>query len=314
MSEIGAALNRPLYGIGLKVLSVCVFMGMVTCIKAVSAEIPTGEIVFFRSFFAMPVILVWLAWIGELGDGLQTAHPAGHLWRGLVGTSAMFCGFSAVALLPLPEVTAIGYAAPLIAVILAAMFLGEEVRVFRIGAVLLGMAGVVVILAPRLSVIGDGPTTTETAGALVALLMALLMALAQVFARRLVRTETTPAIVFYFSATATLLALFTIPFGWAMPTPSAFLLLVLSGILGGVGQIFLTMSYRHAETGVVAPFEYTSMLMSVAIAFWVFDEVATETTLTGATLVVLAGLIVIWRERQLGLKRAKSRQAMTPQG
>ena len=316
MSETGAALNKPLLGIALKVLSVVIFMGMVVCIKSVSAEVPTGEIVFFRSFFAVPVILVWLAWIGELGDGLKTSHPIEHLWRGLIGSSAMFCGFASLALLPLPEVTAIGYAAPLLAVILAAMFLGEKVRVFRIAAVLLGMVGVVVILAPRLTVLGqgEGASGTETAGALIALLMALLMALAQVFTRRLVRTETTPAIVFYFSAVASFLALFTLPFGWVVPSMEACALLILSGVLGGFGQIFLTMSYRHAETGVVAPFEYTSMLLSIAVAYWIFNEVATETTLLGSALVMAAGLVVIWRERQLGLKRAKARQAMTPQG
>ena len=87
---------------------------------------------FFRSFFAIPVILAWLAWSGDLRHGLDTLYPMGHVWRGLVGTTAMGLGFTALGLLPLPEATALGYAAPLLVVVFAAMFLGEQVRVFRL--------------------------------------------------------------------------------------------------------------------------------------------------------------------------------------
>ena len=80
----------------------------------------------------MPTILIWLWTRSELRTGLITKNPIGHFWRGLVGTSAMGLGFAGLGLLPLPEVTAIGYAAPLLTVIFAAMFLGEEVRTFRL--------------------------------------------------------------------------------------------------------------------------------------------------------------------------------------
>ena len=90
---------------------------------------------FFRSFFAIPVILAWLVWTGDLRHGLDTLYPMGHVWRGLVGTTAMGLGFTALGLLPLPEATALGYAAPLLTVIFAAMFLGEQVRAFRLSAV-----------------------------------------------------------------------------------------------------------------------------------------------------------------------------------
>jgi drug/metabolite transporter (DMT)-like permease len=143
---------------------------------------------------------------------------------------------------------------------------------------------------------------------------AVFAALAQVFVRKLVMTEKTPAIVFYFSLTATVLSLATIPFGWVIPAPREAGLLVLCGILGGVGQIFLTSSYREADASVVAPFDYASMLFALAIGYWVFDEVPTLTMLIGASIVVTAGVLIIWRERKLGLERAKQRKAMTPQG
>jgi drug/metabolite transporter (DMT)-like permease len=306
---------NPLRGIGLKILSVMVFTTMAICIKASAPHVPPGEAVFFRSFFAMPVILSWLMWNHNLRHGLDTLNPMGHLWRGLVGTTAMGLGFTALGLLPLPEATALGYAAPLLTVIFAAMFLGEQVRVFRLSAVAVGLVGVVVVLSPRMTVLSlDDASQLQTVGAFAALLGAVFAALAQVFVRKLVQTEATAAIVFWFSATAAMLSLATLPFGWVWPSPREAALLVGAGFLGGVGQILLTESYRHAETAVIAPFEYVSMLLALALGYLIFAEVPTTTMLAGAALIVAAGLFIIWRERQLGLERGKARRAITPQG
>lgn len=306
---------NPFRGILLKVLAVAIFVAMATCIKAVSGHVPPGQTVFFRSLFAIPVILAWLVMRHDLAHGLETKNPMGHVWRGLVGTTAMGLSFAALGLLPLPEVTAIGYAAPVLTVIFAAMFLGEEIRIFRMAAVVLGLVGVIVILSPRITVMGiEAADKMETIGAFLTLMSAVFMALAQVFVRKLVGTETTAAIVFYFSITATILSLFTIPFGWVMPTGGEFGLLVLAGVLGGVGQIVVTTAYRYADTSVIAPFEYTSILLAVIVGYTLFGEVPTATTLAGVALVVAAGLIIIYRERQLGLERDRQRKAMTPQG
>lgn len=306
---------NPLRGIALKILSVAIFVAMSICIKAAAAHVPSGETVFFRSFFAIPVILIWLAWRRDLPHGLATNNPLGHVWRGLVGGTAMGLSFTALGMLPLPEVTAIGYAAPMLTVILAAMFLGEQVRIFRLSAVVLGLVGVVIILSPRLTVLEVGTEqSTETLGAILMLMAAVFMALAQVFVRKLVNTEGTPAIVFYFSVSTGLLSLLTIPFGWVVPVWQEVSLLVTAGLLGGIGQILLTSSYRFADTSVIAPFEYTSILLAVAAGYWLFNEIPTSTTLAGVGLVILAGLIIIYRERQLGLEHAKQRKVMTPQG
>ena len=307
---------NPLRGIGLKIISVALFMVMATCIKAAAAAgIPPGEAVFFRSFFAIPVIIGWLYLQHDLAHGLETKDPVGHVWRGLVGATAMACGFTALGLLPLPEVTAISYAAPLLIVVFAAMFLGEQVRMFRLSAVVIGLLGVVIVLSPRLSVTsGVEISTGEQLGALLALMGAVFMALAQVFIRKLVRTETTAAIVFYFSVTTTVLSLLTIPFGWVMPDLGTLAILILAGIVGGFAQIFLTSAYRFAPTSVVAPFEYVSMLFAILIGYVLFEEVPTGRVLLGAALIVAAGLFIIYRERQLGLERGKARPAMTPQG
>jgi drug/metabolite transporter (DMT)-like permease len=304
---------RPMRGIAFKIASVLVFITMAALIKLVAQEIPPGETVFFRSLFAMPVIVVWLIWRGDLRAGLRTVQPMGHVWRGMVGTAAMGLGFAGLAFLPLPDVTAIGYAAPLLTVVFAAMFLGEEVRAFRMTAVLLGLVGVLIVLSPRLSV-DAGLNTAQTLGAVLVLGSAVFAALAQVFIRKLVATESTSAIVFWFSLTATLLSLVTLPFGWVWPSGSQAAVLVVIGLLGGVGQVLLTSSYREADASVVAPFEYVSILFALGIGYWAFDEVPTLTMMGGAGLVIVAGILIIWRERQLGIERSRQRKAMTPQG
>ncbi|MFN3969892.1 MAG: DMT family transporter [Gemmobacter sp.] len=305
---------RPLRGILLKIGSVVTFIVMAALIKAVADRVPPGEAVFFRSFFAIPVIVAWLALRGDLQDGFRTTNHMGHLWRGVVGTLAMGCGFAGLAYLPLPEVTAISYAAPLLVVVFAAMFLGEDVRAFRISMVVLGMVGVMIVLSPRLTLVsGETVRATEAFGAMLVLTGAVFAALAQVFVRKLVLTEGTSAIVFWFSLTASALALATLPFGWVWPTPREGVILVLCGLLGGVGQILLTSAYRDADASVVAPFDYASMLFALGIGYWVFGEVPTRTMLAGAALVVAAGVLIIWRERRLGLERARQRKAMTPQ-
>lgn len=305
---------RPLHGIAFKLCSVLVFIVMAAVIKGTAGRVPPGEVVFFRSSFAIPVIIGWLLWRKELGQGLKAQNPMGHVWRGLVGTMAMGLGFAGLAFLPLPEVTALGYAAPLLTVIFAAMFLGEEVRAFRITCVALGMVGVMIVLAPRLSLTPGATGTAEALGAMLVLGGAVFAALAGVFIRKLVVTETTSAIVFRFSVTATVLSLVTLPFGWVWPSAFDAALLIGAGLMGGVGQIFMTASYREADASLVAPFDYASMLFSLMIGYLVFAEVPSGSMLIGAALIVTAGVLIIWRERQLGLERSRQRKAMTPQG
>lgn len=306
---------QPVRAILLKLTAVTLFTAMAALIKASAPHVPPGEQVFFRSFFALPVIVGWLVMQGELPAGLRTRDPLGHLWRGLIGCSAMGLMFAGLGMLPLPEVTAIGFASPLLVVVFAAMFLGERLRLFRIGAVVLGLVGVLIVLSPRLTAFDGGDVATrEALGALIVLTGAAFRALAQIQIRRLVRVERTATIVFWFSVTATLLSLLTAPFGWVMPAPGEAAMLVTAGLIGGFGQIALTSAYRYAEAALVAPFDYASMLLALVVGYFVFEEVPTPVMLAGAALVMAAGGLIIWRERQLGLKRGEAKPGMTPQG
>jgi drug/metabolite transporter (DMT)-like permease len=303
---------QPRLGIGLKLVSVLLFIVMASMIKATADHVPAGQAVFFRSVFALPIIVGWLAMRGDMATGFRVQSRLAHVWRGLIGTAAMGCGFAALGMLPLPEVTAIGYAAPLMTVLFAALMLGERLRLFRLMAVGIGLAGVLVILWPKLSV-GD-LTDLAVVGAVLALASAALRALAQIQIRRMVQTEETAAIVFYFSLTATGFSLLTLPFGWVWPAPGEMGLLIAAGLIGGVAQIFLTSAYRHADASVVAPFDYASMLFALAIGYFVFAEVPTWPMLGGAALIILAGVVIVWRERQIGMARGRARAGLTPHG
>ena len=309
---------NPVRGITLKVLSVIVFVTMFGFIKATSQQIPAGEAVFFRSLFAIPVLLIWLIVRGDFPAKLKARDPMGHVWRGLMGTCAMASGFVAIGLIPLPEAVAIGYAAPLLVTMLAAMFLGEKIRMVRFSALLLGMFGVMLILSPRLTILNadiqdiSNTSRLQTIGALAALMAAIFSALAQVFARKLVATETTGSIVFYFSLMSTVLALLTVPFGWEVPGVREAFFLITAGLLGGVGQILLTESYRHAEVSVIAPFEYCSIILALLVGYFVFNELPTRIMLIGVALIITAGVIIIERERRLGIKRTGKARSAVP--
>ena len=303
---------KPLRGIALKVTSVIAFTMMAALIKA-AGRVPPGEIVFFRSFFAIFPIIFYLVLTGTFATALKTQDPFGHIWRGFIGVSAMGFGFYAITRLPLPEVTALGFASPLFVVLLSALFLNEKVRIYRWSAVLVGLIGVIIISWPRLTVFQTSLGLDETYGALSTIAGAFLAAVAMLIVRRLVKTEETQTIVLYFSISASLFALLTIPFGWIALNPPQIMFLVTAGMIGGVAQILLTESYRHAEASVLAPFEYSSILLAIIIGYFVFSEMPTAYTLTGSGVVVAAGIFIIFRERALGLQRGAARAAAPPQ-
>ena len=306
---------QPVKAIALKLCAVVLFIIMSALIKAASETVPPGQAVFFRSAFAMPITVIWLIMLGQLSSGLRVSSIWGHVARGLSGTLAMAMIFAGLALLPLPEVTALTYTTSLLIVIFAALFLGEKVGVFRISAVLIGLGGVMIILAPKLSVFGGGSVDHRAAlGAAVVLIGATFAAIAQISIRSMIRTEHPAAIAFYFAVTATVLSALTMPFGWVVPTGWLLTQLVLAGFIGGVAQIFLTLSYRYADASVVAPFDYASMLFALVIGYVWFNEVPTLAMLIGAALIAAAGIAIILREHHLGLKRGRARALRSPQG
>ncbi|MER2535542.1 MAG: DMT family transporter [Rhizobiaceae bacterium] len=301
--------QNALMGIALKIGAVVLFVGMASLIKA-SGQVPAGQIVFYRSFFALFPIIVVLGWRGELRDCVYTRRPMGHVSRSLLGVVSMGLGFYALTRLPLPEATALNYAQPLMVVILSALFFGERVRFHRWSAVLAGLLGVAIISWPKLTLFGSGHamSSDEFAGVLAALSGACISGLVTIILRNLVATERTSTIVVWLSVTCSLAALLTLPFGWADLSATQMALLVGGGILGGIAQLLMTESYRYAAPSTVAPFDYISVLLAIVVGYFAFGDVPTIHVLVGGTIVIVAGVFIIWRERRLGIERAKVNQ------
>lgn len=308
----GPTVNPPL-AIAFKIVSTFLFTLMLVCVKAVSGEIPPGQIVFARSAFALIPIIAMLAWQGEMREALRTERPAMHVGRAVFGVAAMALWFSAVGILPLPEALAISYAAPVIVVVLAALILHEAVRLYRWGAVIVGFIGIIVILSPHLTA-GGAAAGSRPLGALLALGSTLMMAIVVILVRQMTRTETTGSIVFWFSIMASLVSLLTLPFGWTVPDWEQAAILVAAGLLGGIGQLFLTQSFRYGEASTVAPFEYASMIWGVALGWLLFGELPQAATILGGSILIAAGIFIIWREHRLGLERTRQRKVQPLQG
>ncbi|MBX9757968.1 MAG: DMT family transporter [Beijerinckiaceae bacterium] len=285
---------------------------MLTLGKAYSAY-PVAQIVFFRSAFALIPVLIWLLLRGDFPRALHTKRFGGHLFRSLAGVGSMFCIFTAYALLPLADATAIGYASPLMILVLASAFLGEKMTAVRWGAVIAGFAGVLMMLWEHLGAAHVGDHPRSAAGAAFMLAAAFLIAIAMLQTRRLTKTEDTGAITFYFQSTTTVASGLVIvagalwpsgaPFAgliqgqaWVAPEAAHWAPLVAIGLLGGVGQILMTQGYRYAEPSVLATFDYSSLLFAVAIGFVIFGDVPTTAVLVGAVIVISAGLAVVWQE------------------
>jgi len=298
----------------LKLTSALMFSVMSAFVRYVSDVTPLGQVVFFRSAFAIIPVVVIYAWRRELMSAVRTSRPFGHLGRGMISVSGMFFNFAALARLPIVDVTTITFAGPLITVALAAIFLKERVRVYRWSAVAVGFVGVIVMLWPHLDLARytNAASSAATLGALFALASAFTNAGSVVQTRRLTDTETTSSIVHYFSLFCALGGLLTLPFGWIVPTWPQFAALVLLGVFGGLSHILLTESYRYAPASLVAPLDYTALLWAFILGYWFFDELPTGTVYVGSAIVAGSGLFVIWRERQLGLERARARAASGP--
>jgi drug/metabolite transporter (DMT)-like permease len=303
--------------IGLKLLSALLFAALSALVRKLSDVTPVGQLVFFRSACAIPPVLLIYALRGELMVAVRTTRVFGQLGRGALSIGGMYTNFSALQRLPLADATAISFASPLITVALAAIILKEKVRIYRWTAVLVGFAGVVVMLIPHLDLslyATVGAMSVATVGSLFALFAAFCNAGTVIQTRRLTQSEATSSIVFYFSLMTALAGLVSLPFAWHTPNSTEWLLLIGTGLFGGIGHIFLTESYRYAPASVIAPFDYSSMLWALLLGYWMFGELPTVLVYVGACIVAGAGLFVIWRERQLGVERvAEAEGPRTPE-
>jgi len=290
-----------LKGVVLKVGATFAFALMAALIKAAAPSYPVSEIVFFRSVFAMATLAAWLARRGEWPSALKTTRPFGHVGRSLAGSGGMYGYFLSLAFLPLADATAFTFVSPLMIAPLAWLALGEAVGLARAAAVTAGFAS---------GQLGHGAGGAPSIGVAVALGGAVATAIAMIQIRRLTQSESTGAIVFYFSAVIAVLSLALLILAMVWPeravlaelassqrfvAPGAlgFAGLAAIGLLGGCAQIMLTQCYRFADASVIAAFDYVAMIWAAALGYLMFAEVPTARVLIGAAIVMTAGAALL---------------------
>ncbi|MGC3982290.1 MAG: DMT family transporter [Steroidobacteraceae bacterium] len=292
-----APLHRPILGVLLKLAAVVLLSSMSACVKYLGKGVPMGETIFVRGLIAV----LALALIAHQTVGLRvlkTDNWQRHARRSLSGTISMFCLFAALTMIPLADVTAISFTSPMFVTILAMLFLGERIHAFRWTALGIGLAGVIVMLAPHLGERADLPGNQQL-GIGIAFGAAIFSAFAMMFLRKMSGGEHAITITFYFMLTSMLCSLLTLPWGWIVPNREQMLVLLLTGAFGVSGQLLMTFSYRYAEASTIAPLDYTAMIMSVLLGYLFFSELPSWSTWVGAPLVMASGLIIFWREYRL---------------
>jgi drug/metabolite transporter (DMT)-like permease len=288
-----ASRHLPVLGIALKLASVVVFAAMTVCVKFLGRDIPAGQTIFVRGLISLAVLAL-IAWSTDGLHLLKTRNWRSHALRSLAGTVSMFCLFAAVTMIPLADLTAITFTAPLFLTLLAMVFLGERIHRFRWTALGIGFLGVLITIGPHLSFAhGVSP------GVLVALANAGCSAIAMVFLRSMSGGEHAITITFYFSLTFMICAALTALQGWPMPTTTQWLLIVGAGLFGVFGQLLMTYSYRYAEASTIAPLDYSNMIMAILLGYAFFDEIPSLSVWLGAPLILCAGLLILWREYSL---------------
>lgn len=296
--------DRPVFGILLINAATVIFTAMDAVIKSVSDVFPTGELVFFRNLFAFAPIIIFMMTQGGLT--LRTRHLGGHLLRGLFGVAAMYCYFLSYKLLPLSDAIALGLSGPIFLTVLSIPFLGEKVGIRRWSACIVGFIGVLIMTRP-------GAGVWDMA-ALVPLLAAMFYALAMISIRKLTGTEQSGTIVFYFTLFATCAGLSTAPLGgvwpelaWVWPSDLKFWgIVVLIGLMGGCGQILITIAFRCAPVSVVAPFDYMALVYGFLLGFVFFHEVPDGYLIVGGLVVVASGIYIVHRETVVARQRRQA--------
>ena len=263
------------------------FAGLNVTVKYLGHAYSIYEIAFMRSFIAVLIAIVANHAAGHKLRDMKTRNKLGHFLRALFGTASMLGLFYSLKLLPLADVTAIYYTAPLFITLISILFLKEQVRPYHWLALVLGLIGVLVIVEPG----GDG---VNLYGVGVALGSAVAYALAMTGLRVLGRTESSNVTVFYFSLQATIYTALPLPWVWQTPDLKSFILLVAGGIFAGMGQMCLTRAYQCAPASVVSPFGYATIVWATVLGFLFWSEVPRWTLFVGGALVIISGLSIYY--------------------
>ncbi|MDH3661896.1 MAG: DMT family transporter [Alphaproteobacteria bacterium] len=285
----GAVINNPIHGITLMFLSTFFFAAMHAVIRYLTEVMHPFEAAFFRNATGLIFLLPWFLRYGL--KPLHTDHFKLHLWRSLVNVVAMLCFFYAVSITPLAEVTALGFAAPIFATVLAALVLGETIRLRRWTAVVVGFIGTLIILRPGFAEVGLGQLLVMTS--------TVFWAVALLLIKQVSRYDSSITVIAYMSLLQLPLSLLPALFVWTWPSLDMVPWLLALGLLGGVAQWLMTESLRVADTSVVMPLDFCKLPWTALLAYLAFAQVPDKYTWIGGAVIFGSALYIAYRERQV---------------
>ena len=290
-------------------------------IKFLSGGYALHQIVFMRSFFGLFFLLVVvMSFSGKFAD-LRTGKLGQHILRGLCVVFANLCFFMGLASLPLAEAVALFFISPLVISVLSVCLLGETVGPRRWVAIAMGMLGVLIVLRPG--------TSAFQFASLLPLMAACGYAMLHIMTRRMGGTESAVALAVYiqitFFMTSGLIGLAigngaysgwdhpSLEFffrGWIWPGTFDLMLISVIGVTSAAGGFTISQAYRISEAALVAPFEYIAMPMAVFWGLVVFGDWPDAVAWFGITLILVSGLVLIWRE-SVAHKRTSTQDVAT---
>lgn len=288
-----APASRPMLALVIRLGAIAALSTMSALIKLASERgIHLLEIMFWRQFLTLPVLLGWVLATSRSLAPLRTARRGTHFLRALYGTIGMLLNFGAVILLPLAEATVMNFTSPIWATVLAMILLKDHIGKWRWSAIVLGFAGVILIAQP-------GGGHIPLFGALVGLGGAFMVALISIQIADLNRTDKPLSIVFYFAAFSAPMTAIAMPFVASAHDAAGWWLLAGIGVTGAIGQLLLTAALRFGKVASVIVMDYSSLFWATLYGALLFGMLPPASTWLGAPLVVGAGLVIAWREHRL---------------
>lgn len=280
--------NNNLLGIGFMLLATLLFAVMDAMAKwLVTAEVSPVQVIAVRSWMITPMILVMLIARGELKQ-LATRQPVRHLARGMIGFLAPMSYFAALKTLPLADASVIFFSAAFMLTAASALVLKERVGIHRWSAVAVGFAGVIIAMDPS----GGGGIVAY----LLVLIAAMIYSLIFIWGKQLSRRDSVISLVFSMNLGMGIVATAVSPWIWVPITPTMLIeLALMAGFALGAHYVFAAALAR-AEVSVLAPFEYSMLLWTVAIGYLVWGDLPTLEIWIGAALIIAAGIYVARRE------------------
>jgi drug/metabolite transporter (DMT)-like permease len=259
--------------------------------KSLTANYSPVEILFLRNLIALPIALL-IAWRMGGTAALRSYRPAAHLARGVIWLCAATLFFTGLRYLGLAEATALVFAAPVFVTALSALVLAEHVGWRRWLAVLVGFLGVLVVVRPG--------SSTFHAASLFPVATAFVYATLMISARWVDPRESVWTLMLYLVGAGALLSGLLSPFVWTAVRVEDLGLFFGIALFGTVGMTLITQAFRFAPAAVVAPFDYSALLWATVLGWLIWGEIPDLVTYIGAGIIIISGLLIVLRERQMG--------------